>query len=126
WKIMVFLTNNFEGAASSVCDLYRSRWGIETFFRQLKQTFKLCDFLGHSKHAIRWQLWSALLLYVLLRYMAFNSQWPHSFTRMFTIIRGVLWDRYDLFELTCFYGTARVRYRMCSQPQQAYFAGFSP
>ena len=62
WTTMVFLTNHFEWAASSVCDLYRCRWGIEAFFKQIKQTFKVCDFLGHSKHAIRWQLWSALPL----------------------------------------------------------------
>ncbi len=124
--VMVFLTNNMEWAASSVCDLYRCRWGIEAFFKQIKQTFKVCDFLGHSKNAIRWQLWAALLLYVLLRFVAFQSQWPHSFTRLFTLVRGVVWDRYGLFELADYYGTARHRYRMCSSPQQAYLPGFSP
>ena len=126
WVVMVFLTNNMLWAPSSVCDLYRCRWGIEVFFKQIKQTFKVCDFLGHSKHAIRWQLWAALLLLVLLRYIAFISQWPHSFTRLFTLVRGVLRDRFGLFDLADFYGTARIRYRMCSQPQQAYLPGFSP
>ena len=115
-----------DWAPSSVCDLYRCRWGIEVFFKQIKQTFKLCDFLGHSKQAIRWQLWAALLLLVLLRYIAFISQWPHSFTRLFALVRGVLWDRFGFFDLADFYGTARTRYRMCSQPQQAYLPGFSP
>ena len=123
---MVFLTNNMDWAPSSVCDLYRCRWGIEVFFKQIKQTFKVCDFLGHSKQAIRWQLCAALLLLVLLRYIAFISQWPHSFTRLFALVRGVLWDRFGLFDLADFYGTARTRYRMCSQPQQAYLPGFSP
>ena len=126
WVIMVFLTNNFQWAPTSLCDLYRCRWGIEVFFKQIKQTFKVCDFLGHSKNAIRWQLWAAMLLYVLLRYIAFQSRWPHSFTRLFTLVRGVLWDRFGLFELATFYGTATTRYRMCCQPQQAYFPGFSP
>ena len=76
WVVMVFLTNNMDWAPSSVCALYRCRWGIEVFFKQIKQTFKVCDFLGHSKQAIRWQLWAALLLLVLLRYIAFISQWP--------------------------------------------------
>lgn len=121
-RVMVFLTNNLDWAPSSVCDLYRCRWGIETFFKQIKQTFKVCDFLGYSKHAIRWQLWSALMLYVLLRFIAFQSQWPHSFTRLFTLVRGVTWDRFGIFDLADFYGTARHRYRMCSTPQQAYLA----
>jgi len=126
WVIMVFLTNNFQWAPTSLCDLYRCRWGIEVFFKQIKQTFKVCDFLGHSKNAIRWQLWAAMLLYVLLRYIAFQSRWHHSFTRLFTLVRGVLWDRFGLFELATFYGTETTRYRMCCQPQQAYFPGFSP
>ena len=58
WVVMDFITNNFDWAPSSVCDLYRCRWGIEVFFKQIKQTLKVCDFLGYSKHAIRWQLWS--------------------------------------------------------------------
>lgn len=77
-------------------------------------------------HAIRWQLWSALLLYILLRFIALKSQWPHSFTRLFTLVRGVTWDRFGIFDLADFYGTARHRYRMCSTPQQAYLPGFSP
>ena len=46
WVVMVFLTNNMDWAPSSVCDLYRCRWGIEVFFKRIKQTFKVCDFLG--------------------------------------------------------------------------------
>ena len=30
-KRLVFITNNLSWAASSVCDLYRSRWAIEVF-----------------------------------------------------------------------------------------------
>ena len=53
---MVFLTNNTEWSASSVCDLYQSRWSIETFFKELKQTMQLVDFVGQSANAVRWRL----------------------------------------------------------------------
>ena len=72
--------------------------------------------LGHSKQAIRWQLWSALLLYLLLRFQAWNSDWPHSFARLFTMIRGLVWDRFDLSDTLRFYGTAGDKWRMCIQP----------
>lgn len=124
--IMVFITNHFEWAASSVGGLYQSRWGIEVFFKQIKQTLQICDFLGHNKQAIRWQLWSALLLYVLLRYQMFVSNWNHSFTRMFTLIRGAAWDRICLILLLQSYGTASGDFRMCGQPQTAYLPGFGP
>jgi len=123
---MVFITNNMDWAPSSVCDLYQARWAIEVFFKQIKQTLQICDFLGHSKQAIRWQLWSALLLYVLLRFQAWNSNWPHSFTRLFTMIRSVVWDRFDLTDTLRFYGTAGDKWRMCIQPQTAYLPGFTP
>ena len=122
---MVFLTNNMDWAASSVCELYQSRWAIEVFFKQIKQTLQICDFLGHSKQAIRWQLWAALLLYVLLRFQAWSSQWPHSFTRLFTMIRSVIWDRFDLGDTLAFYGTAGGQWRMCSQPHNAYLPGIN-
>lgn len=124
--VMVFLTNNLEWAASSICDLYASRWAIETFFKQIKQTLQICDFLGYSKQAIEWQLWAALLLYVLLRFQQWISQWTHSFTRLNALIAGILWDRFDLIELLQHYGTAGSKWRMRSQPEALYLPGFAP
>ena len=71
---MEFLTNNFIWAPSSVAELYRCRWQIEVFFKQIKQTLQLSDFLGNSANAVRWQVWTALLVYVLLRYQTFLSR----------------------------------------------------
>jgi hypothetical protein len=123
---MAFVTNNFEWAPGSVGALYQARRGIEVFFKQIKQTLMVCDFPGHSKHAIRWQLWSALLLYVLLRFLGQTGNRPHSFTRLYTMIRGVVRDRCDLFGLLRFYGTAGSRWRMRATPETAYLPGFSP
>ena len=123
---MTFITNNPSWAASSICDLYKCRWAIETFFKQIKQVLQVCDFLGHSKNAIQWQIWTALLTYVLLRFLAFMSQWAHSFTRILTTLRAVLWSRFHLFELLRSYGTAGGSYRMLGAPQLAYLPGFSP
>jgi Transposase DDE domain len=45
---MEFLTNNLQWSATSVADLYRCRWQIEVFFKQIKQSLQLCDFLGNN------------------------------------------------------------------------------
>ena len=121
---MVFLTNNLEWSATSVTDLYRCRWSIEAFFKQIKQTLQLADFLGHSANAVRWQIWSALLVYVLLRFLAFGHGWHHSFTRIFTLIRSALWRRWDLSSLLQSYGTASGAFRFIATPQQPCFQGF--
>jgi hypothetical protein len=121
---MEFLTNNLEWSPRSVADLYRCRWEIEVFFKQIKQTLQLADFLGHNANAVRWQVWTALLTYVLLRYLSYLSKWAHSFTRLFTILRAALWERLDLRRLLACYGTAGGSFRHLAQPEQAYFAGF--
>ena len=120
---MEFLTNNLEWSPQTVADLYRCRWDIEKFFRQIKQTFQLADFLGNSANAVHWQIWMALLLYVLLRYLSFLSQWPGSFTRLWALCRSMLWRKIDLLELLKSYGTAEPPPRFMARAEQAYFAG---
>lgn len=124
--VMVFITNNTEWAASSVGALYQARWGIEVFFKQIKQTLQVCDFLGHNKHAIRWQLWAALLLYVLMRFLGRAADWAHSFTRLLAITRGVVWDRIELAALLRSYGTAGRGFRMRVTCETSYLPGFAP
>lgn len=119
-----FLTNNLDWQPSSVADLYRCRWEIEVFFRQLKQTLQLSDFLGNSLNAVQWQLWMALLVYVLLKYLAYVSRWQHSFIRVWTTVRAVVWERWDLQTILRRYGTARSSLRLLPQPHQLYFPCF--
>lgn len=121
---MTFITNNIEWSAASIADIYKCRWGIEAFFKQIKQTLQLCAFLGHSKNAIQWQVWMALLLYVLLRFQAFVCDWSHSFTRLFCLVRALVWDGLALGPLLKSYGTARGSFRMLAAPHQGYFPGF--
>jgi len=125
WRVMVFITNNLSWSPRSVCDLYRRRWDIEVFFKQVKQSLKLTSFLGHSANAVRWQVYAALLVYVLLRFMAHLSEWGHSFTRLFAVTRSALWERIDLLELLKSYGTASGRIRVVGSLHQAWLPGFA-
>jgi hypothetical protein len=123
---MVFLTNNLDWAAGTVAELYRCRWQIEVFFKQIKQTLQLADFLGNSANAVRWQVWTALLVYVLLRYQAHLSQWGSSFVRLWTCVRAALWLKLDAVALLQSYGTAGGDFRLLGQPEAAYLPGFRP
>jgi len=126
WRVMVFITNNMEWSPRSVCDLYRRRWDIEVFFKQVKQSLKLGSFLGHSANAVRWQVYTALLVYVLLRFMAHLSAWGHSFTRLFAVTRSALWERIDLLALLKSYGTASGRFKVIGALNAAWLPGFAP
>jgi hypothetical protein len=122
--VMTFVTNNMEWSAASICDLYEGRWGVEVFFKQIKQTLQLSDFLGHNENAVRWQVWTALLTYVLLRFISYIGKWKGSFIRLFTVIRAVLWNRFDLQSLLdqcC--GTADGPPRMQLSVEQLYLPG---
>lgn len=125
-RLMVFITNNLAWSPRSACDLYRRRWDIEVFFKQVKQSLKLGSFLGHSANAVRWQVYTALLVYVLLRFMAHLSEWGHSFTRLFAVTRSALWERLDLLSLLKSYGTASRRMRVIGALNDAWLPGFAP
>lgn len=122
---MVFLTNHRSWSAQTIADLYRCRWRIEVFFKELKQTLQLADFLGHNARAVRWQVWTALRVYLLLRCCAFLSQWSHSFTRLFTWLRAALWQRLDLRSRLDRDGTAGGGGRFLGTPEQAYVPGLT-
>ena len=123
-RLLTFLTNQLTWSPENIAELYRCRWQIEVFFKQIKQTLQLADFLGTSANAVRWQVWTALLVYLLLRYLAFLANWAHSFTRLFAIIRTCLWRKWDLLQLLAHYGTAGGNFRYLGRPEQAFFPGF--
>lgn len=122
--VMQFITNNLDWSAWTVAELYRARWEVEVFFKELKQTVQLNDFVGHNKNAVLWQVWMALLTHLLMRFLAHLSRWGHSFTRLFTLIRAGLWHHFDMVPFLERYGTAGGSFRMLCCPQQAYLPGF--
>jgi len=123
---MVFLTNNLEWSAVTICELYRARWQIEVFFKQLKQTVQLVDFMGNSANAVKWQIWTALLTHLLLRYLAWQSGWEHSFSRLGNNVRAAMWLKIDLNEMLARYGTAGGAYRSMWRAEPGWLPGFEP
>ena len=127
---------------TQLAELYRCRWQIESFFKQIKQTLQLSDFLGNSANgsptdlpplvpgaaasAVRWQLWSALLCYVLLRSRGALSRWASSCTRLWAVCRAALWQRRDLRTLLERYGTAGGSFRLLAQPETLWLPGLRP
>ncbi len=65
-KTFIFLTNNFKLSAITVALLYKSRWGIETFFKWIKQHLKIQSFWGHSENAVKTQIWIAISSYLIV------------------------------------------------------------
>ena len=51
--------------ALTICNLYRSRWHVELFFKWIKQHLRIKRFFGTSENAVKTQLWIAVSVYVL-------------------------------------------------------------
>lgn len=121
---MTFLTNNTKWAANTVCELYRARWGIELFFKEIKQTLQLADFIGTNENAVKWEIWTGLLTHLLLHYLKFLSGWNKAFSRLVGIVRSAVWMDLDIVEALRRYGTASPPHRPRPHYIQQYLAGF--
>ncbi len=106
WRNMVFLTNNFEWAGSTIAELYKARWQVELLFKELKQTLQLKDFLGENEQAVQWQIWAALLTHLVLRYLKHESKSSCSYSRFVAFIRAITWLKADLNGVLQSYGIA--------------------
>ena len=98
-KTHEFFTNNFKLAARTIADLYKSRWQIETFFKWIKQNLKIKSFLGTSKNAVMTQIWAAMIYYLLLSFIKFQTKCRHSLRELTRIIGEILLDYVYLLDI---------------------------
>jgi hypothetical protein len=123
-KEMTFITNNFVWSPRTVAGLYKARWAIETFFKELKQTLQLRDFVGYNEKAVKWQVWTGLLAHLLLRFIKHVSKWTLSFSRLAGTVKSAVWMKVVLLDALRLYGTAGGPKRLVIVEKQLYFQGF--
>jgi putative transposase len=63
---IVLITNDLQASAAAIAQLYKQRWEIELFFKWIKQHLKIKKFLGQSENAVRIQVLTALIAYLLV------------------------------------------------------------
>ncbi len=49
----------------TICELYKSRWQVELFFKWIKQHLRIKQFYGTSENAVKTQIWIAVSVNVL-------------------------------------------------------------
>ena len=54
-------------ATSTISELYKSRWQVEIFFREIKQNLHIKSFVGTSENAVMIQIWTALITILILK-----------------------------------------------------------
>lgn len=98
-KTLVFLTNHFEVTAKTVCDLYRSRWQVELFFKWIKQHLRINEFFGRSENAVKCQIWIAVATYLLVAIARKRLQVPLSLHSMLQILSVTPFENIPLNQL---------------------------
>jgi len=121
---MTFLTNNMKWEARTICELYKARWAIEVFFKELKQTLQFSDFIGTNTNAVKWQIWTGLLVHLLLHYLKYLSSWKKPFSRLVGLVKCARWVDCNIVESLKLYGTAGPPARPQPCYRQQYLAGF--
>ena len=96
---VAFMTNNFTLDAGTIAELYKSRWQIETFFKWIKQNLKIKSFIGTSQNAVMTQIWAAMICYLLLSFIKFQTKCRHSLHELTRIVGELFLDAVYLIEI---------------------------
>jgi len=90
------ITNNFAWAAQTIGDLYKSRWEIEVFFRDIKQLLHIKTFIEISKNAVMIQIWTALITILLLKIMKATAKLGWHLSNLVAFIRLNIFVKIEL------------------------------
>lgn len=86
-QVIELITNHFNWAAQTIGNLYKARWEIEVFFRDIKQLLHIKTFIGTSKNAVMIQIWTALITILLLKYLKAIAKYGWYLSNLVSFIR---------------------------------------
>ncbi|MFQ6678834.1 MAG: IS4 family transposase [Fidelibacterota bacterium] len=93
------ITNQFFWTANTISALYKARWEIEIFFKEIKQLLKIKSFLGTSSNAVLIQIWTALITILILKYLKALAKYGWCLSNLVAFIRLNLFVKFDLRKL---------------------------
>jgi hypothetical protein len=97
-QVIEVITNNFSWTASTIAELYKQRWMIEIFFKELKQHLKIKSFIGTSENAVRIQIWTALITLLILKYLKELGKYNWCLSNLIAFLRMNLFVKKSLQE----------------------------
>ena len=92
-KELVFLTNHFTLPPMTIAQLYKARWGVELFFKWIKQHLRIKAFYGTSENAVKTQVWIAVSVYVLVAILKKRLGLDHSLNTILQILSLTLLEK---------------------------------
>jgi IS4 transposase len=107
---LVFLTNHMTLAPLTICELYRSRWQVELFFKWIKQHLRIKRFFGTSENAVKTQVWIAVAVYVLVAIVRKRLNLELSLHEMLQILSITPFDKTPMIQLLTYSATSENGY----------------
>ena len=95
-QVIELITNHFNWTANTIGELYKSRWQVEIFFRDVKQLLHIKSFIGTSENAVMTQIWTALITILILKALKAKSKFDWHLSNLVAFIRLNLFVKIDL------------------------------
>jgi hypothetical protein len=95
-KTLIFLTNQSTLPAMTICNLYKSRWQVELFFKWIKQHLRIKRFYGTSENAVKTQIWIAVSVYVLVAIVRKRLKLEASLYTLLQVISVTAFEKIDI------------------------------
>lgn len=90
------ITNQKTWTANTISELYKARWQIEIFFREIKQLLHIKSFVGTSENAVMIQIWTALITILVLKVLKAIAKYPWYLSNLVAFIRLNLFVKINL------------------------------
>lgn len=90
------ITNQMSWTANTITELYKARWQVEIFFRDIKQQLHIKSFIGTSQNAVMIQIWTALITILILKALKTQAKHPWYLSNLVAFIRLNLFVKVEL------------------------------
>lgn len=90
------ITNQMSWTANTISELYKSRWQIEIFFREIKQLLHIKSFIGTTENAVMIQIWTALITILILKALKALAKYNWHLSNLVAFIRLNIFVKIEL------------------------------
>ncbi len=90
------ITNQMFWTSNTIGKLYKSRWQVEIFFREIKQLLHIKSFIGTSENAVMIQIWTALITILILKALKAMAKFTWNLSNLIAFIRLNLFVKINL------------------------------
>jgi len=95
-QVIELITNQMTWTANTIGELYKSRWNVEIFFRDIKQLLHIKSFIGTSLNAVMIQIWTALITILILKALRAMAKYNWNLSNLVSFIRLNLFVKINL------------------------------